>query len=219
MNYYSRKEVSNSDLSWLKQQLYPRDAVDLTEAYRFGSLIDAMITEPARVDYFDRTLDDFQFSAEDFEKAERMKKAFYADDFCRIIAAKMNGQKVMSERRRFDCDGYDFELDCRCKWDIWREDLGWGGDIKSTTATTQQQFEAAAKFFDYDRQRAWYMNIAGSKKDVLIGISKVNFKVFKIFIGKDSEFYESGRQKYLDLSMKWYLLFENKRPEDCGYDY
>jgi hypothetical protein len=218
MNYYSRKEVSNSDLSWLKQQLSPRDAVDLTEAYRFGSLIDAMITEPARVDYFARTLDASQFGDDDFGKAERMKKAFYDDSFCKMISTSMDGQKIMSSRRSFDCGGYDFELDCRCKWDIWREDLGWGGDIKSTVATTQAQFETAASFFDYDRQRAWYMDIAEAEKDVLIGISKVNFKVFKIFIGRDSAFYKSGREKYLELAMKWYLLFGDKRPEDCGYD-
>jgi hypothetical protein len=213
-NYYSRKEVSNSDLSWLKQQLYPRDTVDLTEAYRFGSLIDAMITEPSRVNYFARTLDGDTFSAEDFKKAERMKKAFFDDDFCKMIFTGMNGQKVMSKRLSFDYQGYDFELDCRCKWDIWREDLRWGGDIKSTTATTQAQFETAAKFFDYDRQRAWYMDIAGSGKDVLIGISKVNFKVFKIFIGRESALYESGRNKYLELAMKWHLMFGDGRPEE-----
>jgi hypothetical protein len=212
MNYYARKEVSNSDLSWLKQQLYPRDAVDLTDAYRFGSLIDAMITEPSRVDYFTRTLDEHTFNADDFKKAERMKRAFYDDDFCRMIITGMDGQKVMSARRKLDCQGFDFELDCRCKWDIWRKDLKWGGDIKSTTATTQSQFEAAAEHFDYDRQRAWYMDIAGAKKDVLIGISKVNFKVFKIFIGKDSDFYRKGVEKYLDLAMKWHLLFGDERP-------
>jgi hypothetical protein len=215
-DYYSRKEVSNSDLSWLKQQLYPREMMDLTEVYRFGSLIDAMITEPSRVDYFVRTLDGYTFSAEDFQKAERMKKAFFGDNFCKMISASMDGQKVMTKRLSFDYQGYDFELDCRCKWDIWREDLGWGGDIKSTTATTQTQFETAAKFFDYDRQRAWYMDIAHSDKDVIIGISKVNFKVFKIFIGRDSAFYESGRNKYLELAMKWHLMFGDERPEGFG---
>jgi hypothetical protein len=218
MNYYSRKEVSNSDLSWLKQQLYPRDMVDLTDAYRFGSLIDAMITEPARVDYFARTLDSDKFNADDFQKAERMKKSFFDDNFCKMISMSMDGQKVMVARRAFDYQGFDFEMDCRCKWDIWRDDLGWGGDIKSTAATTQSQFEDAAKFFDYDRQRAWYMDIAEADKDVLIGISKVNFKVFKLFINRDSAFYRSGREKYLELAMKWHLLFGDERPENCGYD-
>jgi hypothetical protein len=212
MDYYSRIEVSNSDLSWLKQQLFPRETVDLTEAYRFGSLIDAMITEPERVNYFRRTLDGFQFTVEDFTKAEKMKKAFYADEFCEIFVRGMHGQKVMGEKKSFDWRGYDFDLNVRCKWDVWREDLGFGGDIKSTVATTQQQFAEAAEYFDYDRQRAFYMDVAGAKKDVLIGISKVNFKVFKLFINTDSEFYKNGREKYLKLTAKWHMIFgEDKK--------
>jgi hypothetical protein len=214
MGYYSRIEVSNSDLSWLKQQLYPREMPDLTEAYRFGSLIDAMITEPARVNYFKRTLDDEQFTVEDFAKAEEMKKSFYADEFCEMIARNSCGQKEMTVAKKpFEWRGYDFVLDVRCKWDIWREDLRFGGDIKSTAATTQAQFETAAEYFDYDRQRAWYMDIAGATKDVLIGISKVNFKVFKIFINTNSQFYCNGKEKYLALACKWNMMFgENKHP-------
>lgn len=205
--YYSRTEVSNSDLSAVKQQLRPRPEYDATAAYKFGSLIDAMITEPGRVDFFRRTLDEEQYTVEDFDKAERMKRAFYADEFCKKIAEKADGQAVMVKHRSFDYCGYEFELDTRCKWDLWRADWGWGGDIKSTTATTQAQFEAAAKHFDYDRQRAWYMDIAGSERDVLIGISKVNFKVFKIAINRQSEWYKEGFQKYNELAFWWYQIY------------
>ncbi|GHT03479.1 hypothetical protein AGMMS49525_08640 [Bacteroidia bacterium] len=208
-SYYNRLEVSNSDLSWLKTQINPRENVsDPTEAYAFGSLIDAMITEPDRVDYFQMTLDGEKVKKELFNNAVAMKRAFWNDDFCRDFADKMDGQKVsIRHDNDFNYKGIDFKLDVRCKWDIWRTDWGWGGDIKSTTATTQAQFEAAARFFDYDRQRAWYMNIENSKRDVLIGISKVNHKVFKIFINRESEFYKSGVQKYLELAFRWNLLF------------
>ncbi|MDR1348293.1 MAG: PD-(D/E)XK nuclease-like domain-containing protein [Prevotellaceae bacterium] len=205
--YYSRKEVSNSDLSALKQMLFPREMPDPTNAYRFGNLIDAMITEPERVDFFKRTVDDIQFTVEDFERAECMKRAFFADEFCRTLAERASGQEVMTRCRKFNYSGYGFELDTRCKWDLWRSDWGWGGDIKSTAATTQSQFEAAAKFFDYDRQRAWYMDIAGSDRDILIGISKVNFKVFKVAINRQSELYRQGFQKYNELAFKWHLIY------------
>lgn len=85
--------------------------------------------------------------------------------------------------------------------------MNWGGDIKSTSATTQAQFESAVRQFDYDRQRFFYMNIAGSDKDVLIGISKENFRVFKVFIKRGDELWESGRQKCMELAFKYWTMF------------
>ena len=206
--YYTRPEVSNSDLSRLKSELYPRDVIyDPGNAYRFGNLLDAVITEPERVDFFKREVAGEAFPKEDFERAERMKKSFYSDPFCRDILRGAFTQKAMTRRLKFNYGGIDFELDTRCKWDLWRQDLGYGGDLKSTTAKTQSEFEAAARYFDYDRQRAWYMGISGSDKDVLIGISKVNFRVFKIFIKKGDAFYNAGVEKYNELAFRWNLIY------------
>lgn len=44
-------------------------------------------------------------------------------------------------------------------------------------------------------------------KDVIIGISKVNLKVFKLFINRESEFYKSGMQKFRELGFKYWTLF------------
>ena len=188
-SYYSRKEVSNSDLSWLKKQLYPAFMPDPTEAYKFGNLIDAMLTESGRVNYLKRTCDSDQFTLEEFAHAMEMKRAFLRDDTAKMMIHNADTQKIMSTRMKLNYNGIDFELNTRCKWDIWREDLKWGGDIKSTTATTQKQFEAAVNYFDYDRQRAWYMDIAGSKQDILIAISKINYKIFIVSINRDSGLY------------------------------
>lgn len=208
--YFDRSEVSNSDLSWLKNQLFPRDMPDPTRAYRFGSLIDAMITEPFLVNFFTRTMNGYQFPVDEFTLAVEMKKAFLADEFCRDFIEKSEPQKVMSRKLNFDYNGYEFALPVRCKWDIWRGTMG--GDIKSTVATTQSQFMDAIKYFDYDRQRAWYMDIAGSKVDVLIGISKVNLRIFKVFIKRDSDLYKEGHDKYLNLAFRWHLMFGENKP-------
>ena len=57
--YYNRPEVSNSDLTELKQLLHPRMQFgDKEAAFRFGSLVDAIITEPSRVNYYQLTVDD-----------------------------------------------------------------------------------------------------------------------------------------------------------------
>ncbi len=95
------------------------------------------------------------------------------------------------------------------------ETYGWGGDIKSTTATTQKQFEDAVRYFDYDRQRFFYMNMAGSNQDILIGISKVNFKVFKVPIQRGSELWNSGRDKTMELAFKYWMMFGDLKNMAC----
>ena len=211
-DYYSRKEVSNSDLSWLKQQLWPRQVIDPTQAYKFGSLIDAMITEPERVNYYKYTVGDVMYTKEQFDLAVMMKKAVYKDPQLMSLISVSNGQEEMSRDMEINYGGLFFFLSVRCKWDLWAGAWGWGGDIKSTTAKTQKEFEAAAIHFNYDRQRAWYMDIAQTDRDVLIGISKANQKIFKIFINKGDEFYSSGKEKYTELAFRWWLLFGHNRP-------
>ena len=211
--YYSRPEISNSDLTWLKNKLFPRWMPDPTNAFRFGSLIDAMITEPVRIDYYKRTLDGEAYSGDDFALAEDMKRAYYRDPLCAQIAQQASGQVAMAIRKKFDYRGLEFELPIRCKWDLWIDSLMWGGDIKSTSCTTQKQFEEACRFFDYDRSRAWYMDIAGSDRDIIIGISKKNLRIFKVPITRNSTIYRDGYNKYNELAFRWHMLYGEGRPE------
>ena len=207
--YFSRPEVSNSDLSWLKEQLIKVEELpDPTEAFRFGTLIDCMITEPEKVDFFKRTCDGQDYTKKEFETAQEMKKAFFRDELCQKLVRGAEFQKVMAKENEPFIHGHViFRLSIRCKWDFWNPITWWGGDIKSTTATTQRQFEEAIDFFDYDRQRAWYMNIAGSRQDILIGISKKNFKVFKVPIRQGDKLHQRGTEKYEELAFKWFQLF------------
>ncbi len=204
--YFQRTEVSNSDLSKLKNELFPKNMPDPTNAYKFGNLIDAMITEPERVNYFKRSCDEDVFDKETWLTACKMKAAFWDDQLCQSLMAGVETQKIMIKQQSMNYRGISFELGVRCKWDGWRSDLNYGFDIKSTAAETQAQFEAAAKFFDYPRQRAWYMDIAGSDYDILIGISKKNRKIFKIFIKRGDSFYREGYEDYINLAFRYHLL-------------
>ena len=57
--YYNRTEVSNSDLTALRDLLHPRMQFgDREAAFRFGTLVDAIITEPSRVNYYLHTVND-----------------------------------------------------------------------------------------------------------------------------------------------------------------
>ena len=210
--YFGRREVSNSTLSTIKYYFQPpafqMDPEVRDKAFAFGTLIDAMITEPEKVDYFKQTVGKLTFSLEDFDRAKRMKDAFYKDKFCSEIVSMCECQKV-SIKHGFDInhEGIEFQLDVKCKWDLFVPGFDLSGDIKSTTAETQEQFMNALNHFDYDRQRAWYMDIENRSNDILIGISKVNFKIFKVPVKRDSELYRSGRAKYEELAFKYWALF------------
>ena len=83
----------------------------------------------------------------------------------------------------------------------WPDSIG-AATSNPTAATTQKQFEEACRHFDYDRSRWWYMEIAQSDQDILIGISKVNFKIFKpLPIRRGDDFFNQGKDKGLDLPL------------------
>lgn len=210
--YYQRSEVSNSDLTELKNLLYPRTQYgDKEKAFKFGSLVDAMLTEPERVRYDKHTVDDVLYSGEDWELAQAMIKSLRMearhDPLLAQVLAKAETQRFMVNKgQRFQYGNFEYTLDTRCKWDWWLPTFGFGGDLKTTFASSQKQFDEAIDFFDWDRSRAWYMDIAGSCQDFIYGISKKNQKVFKAFIRRNDPSYRKGKEKYEELAFRWWML-------------
>ena len=211
-SYYLRTEVSNSDLTELKNDLYPRTQYgDKEKAFKFGTLVDALITENERVHYSKRMVDDVTYSREDFELGlamrEALRKEARKDEFLRAVLSNSDTQKFMvNKSQRFLYGNFEYTLDTRCKWDWWLPSFGFGGDLKTTFAESQNQFNEAIDFFDWDRSRAWYMDIAGSQQDFIYAISKKNLKIFKAFIRRDDDTYKRGKEKYDELAFKWWQL-------------
>ena len=199
--YFSRPEVSNSDLTALKYEMSGYELPDMTDVFAFGNLVDAMITEPDRIDWWRKLLDGQP--AKDFDKAKKMYESVMSDS--RIVSILKNSkmQHVSVGRRKFTHMGIDFELDCRCKWDFFGHIAG---DIKTTAATNQKQFEAACLHFDYPRSRSWYMDLENKDKDIIIGISKVNFKIFFMPILRDSKIYNIGKEQYTELAFRYWAI-------------
>ena len=209
-DYFGRKEVSNSDLTELKNILHPRIQYgDKEAAFRFGTLVDALVTEPYKVDYYQYSVDGIEYSEDEFRHGLELLKALRAEARTDAFLAKVlecsDTQKCMvNKAQQFRYCEFPFQLDTRCKWDWW---LGYfGGDLKTTFATSQKQFDEAVEFFDWDRSRAWYMDIAKSNQDFIYGISKKNFKVFKKFIKRDDAIYKRGKEKYEELAFQYWLL-------------
>ena len=214
-NYYERSEVSNSDLTELKFMLHPVPVYgDKEAAFRFGNLVDAIITEPARVNFYRYTVDDVQYTADEFSEAMAMHNALRAearrDAFLAKVLETASTQTVMANKQqRFDYGNFHFRLDTRCKWDWWLGNMGkysFGGDLKTTAAASQREFEDAIDFFDWDRSRAWYMDIARSDRDFIYAISKKTHQVFKKLITRDDPIYRRGREKYEELAFNYWCL-------------
>ena len=212
LSYYDRPEVSNSDLTQLKNLLHPRlQYGDREAAFRFGSLVDAMVTEPGRVNHYRRTVDGVQYPEDEFDHATEMLRSLRHearhDAFLRKVLETADTQRCMfNKAQRFQYGGFTFTLDTRCKWDWYLPRAGWGGDLKTTFASTQKEFDEAVDFFDWDRSRAWYMDIARSDRDFIYGISKKNGCVFKKFINRDDAIYKRGREKYEELAFQYWCL-------------
>ena len=207
MDYFDRPEVSNSNLTALKRELNPPAFYhDPTDAYAFGTLIDAMITEPDRIDWVRKLIDGQP--TKDFDKAYRMKREFDKNSTCTSLINGADFQRISISNMDIEHETWTggrvkFNLDVRCKWDFFGHI---SGDLKSTTAISQKQFEAACRHFDYYRSRAWYMDIENTDRDIIIGISKVNYKIFFVPIVRDDENYLAGKQQYSELAFKWWAL-------------
>jgi PDDEXK-like domain of unknown function (DUF3799) len=207
--YYNRAEVSNSELGALEKYWMPQSyIIDLESAFRFGSLLDAMITEDHLVDYFKNTVAGVKIEKAEFEKARQMKKVFFADSFCKSLAAQCEMQKVTIKHDwPIQYEGVEFKMDMRCKWDFFAPRIDLSGDLKTTASTTQKQFEDSIFHYNYDRQAALYMDLENKSNFIFIGISKVNLKIFKVIVKRGDATYNSGKAKYQELAFRYYYLF------------
>lgn len=206
--YFTHPFISNSDLSRLKLELGTAQEPDYTEAKRFGTLVHAMILEPHTVDLIRRMVGEYTYTLDELNTARKMRVSFGNDSFCRNLLASCEKEVEMyNPGTRFSHQGVDFTLNTRRKYDLWSPIAGWGGDIKSTTATTQAGFEAAIDRFDYDRARVFYAAGPGAVQDCIIGISKVApYRVFKVFMKSGDRLWQSGERKMQELAFKYWSI-------------
>jgi len=205
-NYRSFLAIANSDLGWLKNLDKP--PIEAEEAYKFGTGLDAFITEFYKVDLYRHTIDGVQYTAEDFNHFKIMKREFLKNRICQDIIKDCSYQHISyNPKFQIEHDGFKFTVPAKCKWDLKKKHFKLGGDIKSTVATTLQQCLDATKFFDYDRSRAWYMDLEGHNADYLIYISKKNYKVFVIPADRNHWVYKDGLVKYQSLAFQYWKNF------------
>ena len=208
--YYNRSEVSNSDLTALKEQLYPRPQYgDREAAFYFGSIVDALITEPTRVDFINKLVDGEPVDEEIWLHAREMQRVLRAearhDPFLAKVLEIADTQRFMvNKAQEFDNGGFCSLLTLVASGTGGCRLLTSEETLKTTAAATDAEFNDAIDFFDWDRSRAWYMDIAHSDNDFIYAISKQNNRVFKKFIKRGDDVYSRGREKYEDLAYKYW---------------
>lgn len=199
--YFAHPYVSNSLLTTL---LPEKRAKNLFKAYALGTLVDAMITTPEMVDFIKLRVFgyDYQYTPEDFQLCRSMREAFKSDPHAlELLQLCIGQQEFYNPAVSFEHDGFEFTLPCKVKFDLWSWMLGWGGEIKTTAATTMAQFMQYCDDYDYDRQAAFYMLNARSLKHMIIGISKVKpYPIFIHAVRAGDLFYSRGLAKITPLA-------------------
>jgi hypothetical protein len=208
MNYFDHPYCSNSDLSRLQQELSGRDAVEFASQLHFGKLFHAMLLEPNTIDHIRLMIGEESFTKEEFILAKKMRDAVRADRFCMELLRDAEMEKEMyNENTAFMHNHIEFSLPTRRKYDFWKGLVNWGGDFKSTTARSQEQFISAIQQFDYDRARVFYAKGSGAMKDVIVGVSKYHpHKIFPVFMRTGCPLWESGDRKTNELAYKYWAL-------------
>lgn len=207
MSYFDHPYCSNSALTALGQELgiLPDFGGNPEEAYRLGTLFDAVVTEPQKIDLLQlRIIDtDYSFTKEEFESAKSMKRSLEADQFYKIfLLNKPDFQKEVYEKD-FQFDG--FQLSMRGKLDYFIP--GMVADLKSTACTSQKSFEAACGQFGYWRQMWLYCSLTKTERAMIFGVSKSKpHRVFIVKIKKGDPKWIEAEKEINQLAFKYYMM-------------
>lgn len=213
-NYFSFPAVNNSGLTDLQLELSTNDVVRAyNDAFRMGTLLDAMCLWPGRVDYLNRKVIDapYNYTPKEFDHYRRMRDAFFGDSFVKEILPISELQKpFFNIETPFFYNGVSFILACKNLYDGYMPSLKYGWDLKKTKATNHEEFIQSVKYFSYNRQGVFYCNNSQSDtKHVIIGVSEVNLKVFHVLMDAQNdhnELWKEGREEMNYLAFRHYML-------------
>lgn len=218
-NYYDiTSHVSNSKLTELKMWLNGLSFGDnMQPIFDFGNLIDGMLTEKEKLNFVYKTMKSehgriVQFTDEEWQRALNMRRDGLSNPILKMLVDNFDSQSVIM-LDEFKIEGVEFNivLPVRCKFDFLKQEWKMGADLKSTACTTQTAFLASLYHLDYDRQAAWYMDLASLDKFTFVGICKTPNKkgkhdIFVHALERGDEMYLSGKAKYQHLAIQYYFL-------------
>lgn len=194
--YFNSEYVSNSDLKRLRKLIDPKfeDPADLEEIFAFGNLVEDVILEPHKANY----------QHKDIEKAKEMERTFRADPICNKLLATYDLRR-QHEFYRLD----RFGVKARCKMDADSKALGLVFELKGLAVESDNAFEEAIDRFDYDQGLAWYLDVSGYRKALIVAVSKKKTdRLFKRIVDRDHVYYKRGLVKVKKSIVLWKQILE-----------
>jgi len=188
--YFLRPEWSNSSLGNVKSILSGGGLFKCSaETLEFGSQVHEAILEPAK--YYHNMASDASYTR-NFHKVNAMMRAGANNPVLKMF---LDNPKTEYEKEvYFTAAG----LECRMKADLVCGSIV--GDIKTTDATSRQEFEARALEYGYNRQGAFYLDGTGCKKFIIFAIAKkYPHPTFTYVLNHDDPKITAGRAEYLAL--------------------
>lgn len=195
MSYFRSEYVSNSDLKELRHRVDPKfeDPANLQDIFDFGNLVENVIFQPHLVDW----------NHKDIELAKNMATTFRADNICRqlLLVDDFRRQHEWYRSSRFG-------VKARCKMDGDSKKLGMIVEFKGLSIDNEDAFENAISRFDYDQGLAWYMDVSGYHRALIVAVSKKRpGRIFKRIVDRNHEYYARGVKKVHSAIRLWKQFF------------
>lgn len=210
-DYFAHPYCSNSALSKLGRQLglFPELNIDTYNAYRLGSLFDAEVTEPDKLDLINNRIfgTEYTFTQDEYRNIKRMHQALKSDNMYQsFMRCNPEMQKeIYTPSFPFEYEGFSFTINMKAKLDFFVP--GIVSDLKSTATTSQKQFESAFLQFGYPRQMVLYCRLTGARKAIVFGVSKENHKVFIITMQEGDKLWRTGKKELNHLAFKYHMIY------------
>ena len=186
--YRALPRISNSDLGKFENVVLKRPVKPLPlTAFSFGTAVHELILEPNAIDKLPQDVD--------IAKVQTLAKTFWAEPWLKWLLRFSRKEEIVL----WTCPVTGLPL--KSKLDIILRGRT-VYDIKTTSASSIEQFAKFAVEYGYDRQAAFYMDSIGAKRFFFIALSKT--KKNTVFVMEaDSSLIESGRKKYRRLLTTW----------------
>lgn len=183
--YKKAAGFSNSYLSKVKDILMGKKPFMGSPAAIFGEALHQMILEP----HLYQSANFKSFGSSEFSKLDKMVAAIEKNR----LWAYTRHLEGFTERQLLWTDEV---TGLKCKGILDRQVGGDVMDIKTTSATSLDEFSHHIDRYEYQRQAAMYLDAVNAEFFTWVCISKRNYSTFNYTVHRDDPLIEEGRKMY-----------------------